>query len=130
MKKIVLFTVVLAMLLGLVGCGGGMTVGSFSSKYFNNDAYEEAVQEVMRAADEFGGVTLKKIGYVGDDANKAEAEARGLAPEQVMVLTSAFETDGEDHQNTLEPNHTYEDYTWILTRNTSAEPWILTDHGY
>jgi len=61
---------------------------------------------------------------------KAEADARGLAPEEVIVLTSTFETDGENHNNGLNPNYTYEDYTWTLTRDTSAGLWEVTDHGY
>jgi hypothetical protein len=79
---------------------------------------------------QFEGCTLKKIGYAGDAAVKSEAEARGLAPEEVIVLTSTFETDGENHNNGLNPNYTYKDYTWTLTRHTSAGLWEVTDHGY
>lgn len=73
---------------------------------------------------------MKKIGYAGDAAVKTEAEARGLAPEEVIVLTSTFETDGENHNNGLNPSYTYKDYTWTLTRHTSAGLWEVTDHGY
>ena len=52
---------------------------------------------------------------------KAVVESQDLAPEQVMVLVSTFTTDSENHENGLEPNNTYEDYKWILTRNSSAE---------
>ena len=96
----------------------------------NNDDYEAAVQEVMTYFSSFEGCTLKKIGYAGDAAVKAEADARGLAPEEVIVLTSTFETDGENHNNGLNPNYTYEDYTWTLTRDTTAGLWEVTDHGY
>jgi len=85
----------------------------------------------MTAFKEYEGCTLKKVGYAGDKAVKAEAEARGLAPEQVMVLTSTFTTDGGDHGTVFEPNQTYEDYKWILTRSTSADPfWTVADRGY
>ena len=111
------------------------------------DDYDNAVQEVFTYFSDWEGCTMTEIGYAGDDAVKAEAEIRGLAPEQVMVLTSTFTTDGEDHQNGLEPNYTYEDYKWILTRNTTpnytyedykwiltrnttTEPWNHEDHGY
>ena len=130
MKRLTAIIVLLAALLALAGCGDSVTIGAFSSKYFNGEDYDAAVQEVMAYFQNFEGCTLKTIGYAGDDAVKAEAENRGLAPEQVMVLTSTFETDGEDHHNGLEPDHTYEDYLWILTRHTSAEPWEHTDHGY
>ena len=130
MKRIAAFFVLLVVLFGLAGCGDAVSVGGFSSKYMNNDDYEAAVQEVMTYFRSFEGCTMKKIGYAGDAAVKAEADARGLAPEEVIVLTSTFETDGENHNNGLNPNYTYEDYTWTLTRDTSAGLWEVTDHGY
>ena len=130
MKRIAAFFVLLVVLFGLAGCGDAVSVGGFSSKYMNNDDYEAAVQEVMTYFSSFEGCTMKKIGYAGDAAVKTEAEARGLAPEEVIVLTSTFETDGENHNNGLNPNYTYKDYTWTLTRPTSAGLWEVTDHGY
>ena len=130
MKRIAAFFVLLVVLLCLAGCGDAVSVGGFSSKYMNNDDYEAAVQEVMTYFRSFEGCTMKKIGYAGDAAVKAEADARGLAPEEVIVLTSTFETDGENHNNGLNPNYTYEDYTWTLTRDTTAGLWEVTDHGY
>ena len=130
MKRIVSITCLLLVVLLLVGCSGGVSVGGFSSKYMNSDDYEAAVQEVMTYFRSFEGCTMKKIGYAGDAAVKAEADARGLAPEEVIVLTSTFETDGENHNNGLNPNYTYEDYTWTLTRDTTAGLWEVTDHGY
>lgn len=130
MKRIAAFFVLLVVLLGLAGCGDAVSVGGFSSKYMNSDDYEAAVQEVMTYFRSFEGCTMKKIGYAGDAAVKAEADARGLAPEEVIVLTSTFETDGENHNNGLNPNYTYEDYTWTLTRDTTAGLWEVTDHGY
>lgn len=131
MKKLIIGVMLTIAVLCLAACGGSsVKVGSFSSRYFNGDDYDNAVQEVFTYFSDWEGCTMTEIGYAGDDAVKAEAEIRGLAPEQVMVLTSTFTTDGEDHQNGLEPNYTYEDYKWILTRNTTAEPWNHEDHGY
>lgn len=130
MKKITAIVLLMAMVFSLAGCGNSVSIGAFSSKYFNGDDYDAAVQEVMTYFKGFEGCTLKKIGYAGDEEVKAEAESRGLAPEQVMVLVSTFTTDGENHENGLEPNNTYEDYKWILTRNSSAELWEHKDHGF
>ena len=131
MKKLIIGMMLTIAVLCLAACGGSsVKVGSFSSLIFDSDEYDDAVQEVFTYFDSFEGCTMTEIGYAGDDAVRAEAKARGLAPEQVMVLTSTFTTDSEDHQNGLEPDHTYEDYKWILTRNTSAEPWNHEDHGY
>ena len=132
-KRFIAFTVFLIFMLGLVGCKGGVSVGGFSSKYIDSDDYDEAVQQFMtefESMDGFEGCTLKKVGYAGDQAVKAEADAQGLAPEQVIVLTTVFETDGEDHGNGLEPNHTYDDYTCVMTRLSSADIfWEIAEFG-
>ena len=90
MKKITAIVLLMAMVFSLAGCGNSVSIGAFSSKYFNGDDYDAAVQEVMTYFKGFEGCTMKKIGYAGDEAVKAEAESRGLAPEQVMVLVSTF----------------------------------------
>lgn len=132
-KRFIAFTVFLIFMLGLVGCKGGVSVGGFSSKYIDSDDYDEAVQQFMTEFESmagFEGCTLKKVGYAGDQAVKAEADAQGLAPERVIVLTTVFETDGEDHGNGLEPNHTYDDYTCVMTRLSSSDIfWEIAEFG-
>ena len=136
-KRFIAFTVFLIFMLGLVGCKGGVSVGGFSSKYIDSDDYDEAVQQFMTEFESmagFEGCTLKKVGYAGDQAVKAEADAQGhaqgLAPERVIVLTTVFETDGEDHGNGLEPNHTYDDYTCVMTRLSSDDIfWEIAEFG-
>ena len=132
MKKIkttiTTITALLLTVLFLVGCTS-VTVGSFSSKYFNNDDYDSAVEEVQIYFKDFEGCTLAKIGYAGDDAVKEEAKERNLANEQVMVLTTTFTTDDDVDHDGLKPNETYEDYQWILTRNTSIDLWEIEEHG-
>ena len=133
MKRFIASTVFFILLLGLVGCSGGVSVGGFSSKYMDSDHYEEAVQQFIaefESMDGYVGCTLKKVGYAGDQVVKAEADAQGLAPEQVIVLTTVFETDGEDHGNGLEPNHTYDDYTCVMTRLSSTDIfWEIAEFG-
>lgn len=131
MKKIIAIVLLLAALFSLAACGDAVSIGAFSSVYFNSDDYDAAVQEVMTAFKEYEGCTLKEIGYAGDEAVKAEAESRGLAPEQIIVLKSTFTTDDKDHGLVFEPNQTYKDYLWILTRSTSDDPfWTVADRGY
>ena len=116
-------------LLVLVACGSSVTVGSFSSLYHDSDDYDSAVQELMTYLNGLDGCTVKEIGYAGDKVVKKEADSRGKAVEQIIVLTSTFETGDKKDQNGLEPNHSYENYTWILTRPTSDAFWEITDHG-
>ena len=118
-KRFIAFTVFLIFMLGLVGCKGGVSVGGFSSKYIDSDDYDEAVQQFMTEFESmagFEGCTLKKVGYAGDQAVKAEADAQGLAPEH--------------HGNGLEPNHTYDDYTCVMTRLSSDDIfWEIAEFG-
>lgn len=128
-KRCVSIAVMLALLIVFAGCES-VTVGSFASKYYNDDSYDSAVQEIMTTFDGYEGCTLKKVGYAGDKVVKAEADARGLGPEQIIVLTSSFTTDESYDGSDFEPDKTYEDYKWILTRSTSADPiWTIVDHG-
>lgn len=129
MKKLLCVILTLSILC-LAGCGDGVKVGSFSSLYFNSDEFQEAVNELLTYFKSFEGCTLTEINYAGDDAVRAEAEARGLPNELVMVMESTFTTDGENHENGLEPNFTYENYRWIFTRDFVGGPWSHADHGY
>ena len=89
MKKLIIGMMLTIAVLCLAACGGSsVKVGSFSSLIFDSGEYDDAVQEVFTYFDSFEGCTMTEIGYAGDDAVRAEAKARGLAPEQVMVLTS------------------------------------------
>ena len=129
MKKTILAALLILTVLVLAACDA-VTVGAFSSKYFNSDEHQAAVNEVMTCAKALGGVTLKRIDYVGDKALEAEAEERGTDAVLLMILESTLTTDGEDHGNGLEPNRTYEHYRWVLTRATTSDPfWEIVEHG-
>ena len=131
MKKTAAFIALLIALLCLAGCKGSYTVGPFSSLIIDSDDYDSAVREVAEAFSEYEGCTLKRIGYAGDKAVMAEAKARDIGVERIIVLTSTFTTDGKDHGTVFEPDKTYEDYRWILTRATSADQfWTIVDRGY
>ena len=130
MKKITVIIVLLALTLSLAGCGNSVSVGGFSSKYLDSDDYGAAVQELMNHFDGLSGCTLKKVGYAGDKTVKEEANARGLGTERIIVLTSTFETDGTPREDGLEPNKTYEEYRWILTRGSASDPfWEIVEQG-
>ena len=130
MKKALICAVLIVSVLLLAGCGQSVRIGSFKSLIFNSDDYEDAVNELMLYFKNFEGCTMKEVSYPGDSAVRAEAEARGLPNEHVMVLETTFVTDGENHENGLEPNHTYENYRFIFTRDFKGGLWQHLDHGY
>ena len=130
MKKLIVLAVALAAVFCLASCSGMVTVGAFKSNIYTQEEFDEAVAVVQEYFKDFEGCTMKEIAYAGDEAAEAEAEAQGMDFNQVIVLTSKFETDSEDHENGLEPDTTYEDYKWILTRSDTGAPWEHKDHGY
>ena len=130
MKKVIILAVLTATVFYLAACGGMVTVGSFKSNIYTQEEFDEAVAVVQDYFKGFEGCTMKEIKYAGDDATEQEAQAQGMDANQVIVLESTFETDGENHENGLEPNKTYEGYKWILTRPASGAAWEHKDHGY
>ena len=130
MKRIAaVLTVLLIAAFCFTACSG-VTVGALKSDIFKDEEYEEAVACVQEYFKNFEGCEMKKIEYAGDDVVKAEAENRGVDVNNIIVLKSTFKTDGEDHHNGLEPDTTYEDYTWTLVREGPGAPWEHKDHGY
>ena len=131
MKKLIVLLIAAVTVLCLASCDGMVSVEGLKSNVYTQEDYDEAVA-VMQSyfKDNFEGCTLKEVKYAGDDESELEAEAQGLAFDQVMVLLTKFETDEEDHENGLEPGKTYEDYKWIMTRPMAGAPWEHKDHGY
>lgn len=118
-------------LVTLAACSGMTTVDPIKSKIFTDDDYQAAVEALQTYFSDWEGCTMKKIGYAGDDVVNAEAKTRGYSPDCIIVLVTTFETDGEDHQNGLEANYTYEDYTWTFVRDDfTSLIWDHKDHGY
>lgn len=130
MKKTIVCILLALCMLSLTACGSKVEIGPLQSEIFSADEYSDAVDAALRYFGGFEGCTMRQIGYAGDDTVRAEAEMRELAPEQVIVLSSTFVTDKVDHRNGLEPNSTYEGYSWILVRETKGGAWEHRDHGY
>jgi uncharacterized protein YceK len=130
MKKLIICVMLIVTVVCFAGCGSAIKVESFKSKYYDTEEYQAAVDEVMSYFTGFEGCEMSEIRYAGDEAVKAEAETRGMDCDHVMVLKCTFTTDGENHENGLEPDYTYEDYGWILTREFKDGMWTVEDHGY
>ncbi len=81
-------------------------------------------------AKEFKGCTLQEISYVGDDRLDEFAEwAEDYEAEEGIVLISTFDVDASGGDGSLNPNDTYEDWEWVLVRDTDGT-WRHVTHGY
>ena len=50
--------------------------------------------------------------------------------ENVIVLFSDFYVDSSGGDGSFKPNYNYDDWIWILTRNSITKQWKVKDWGY
>lgn len=133
MNKVKILALLLVFTLLLTGCGGDVrnverTVGE--SEIYSPSDIQSAMNVVVRFfRANYGGCTLTQLSYDEEVSVKAASEwAEQYGAEEAIVLLSSFEVDGSGESPALNPNSTYENYKWILTR--SGGTWTLQTWGY
>ena len=135
MKRIVTFLLVILLTLSLAGCGWGSTRG-LQTKIGSSDVYtQEDIESAVKIVKEFfrkefEGCTLKTLEY-SEELTRDDAEewAEQYDAEEAIVLLSSFTVGIYGSDGSLNPGSTYENWQWILTRN-SGEAWTLQTWGY
>lgn len=134
MRKIMSLTALLLCLVLLTACGGGDvrtvarhigTCERYSERQIA-DAMDE-VEEFFKA--EFDGCKLIRLSY---DEEETLDRARGWSEQydaEAIVLLSDFSVDSSGGDGSLNPNDTYRNWQWILTR-TGTGGWELQTWGY
>ena len=133
MKKLICLVCLFALL--LTGCRGGdvsqvqMVTGQ--SEIFTQREIKEAMEVAMNYfRKEFDGCTMTKIEYIEEKSAAASAEwARQYGAEEGIVLYSSFHVDASGGDGSLNPNSTYSNWQWVLTRDAGGE-WVLRTWGY
>ena len=132
MKKTIL---ILALVLSLILAGCGGDVRNVSREMDESEIYspaeiDNAMDIVVRFfAANYDGCTLTEIRYDEEVSAEAAPEwAEQYEAEEAIVLVSSFDVDGSGDSPALNPNSTYENYRWILTR--SGWSWTLQTWGY
>ena len=78
----------------------------------------------------FKGCTLTDLWYPGDDSvAEAEEWAEKYDAHEAILLFSNFDVDSSGGDGRLNPDSTYADWGWILTRE-KGENWTLQTWGY
>lgn len=133
------FSAIIAVICVIAALFGGCAKGNADdvkkvigdSEHFEASEIEKAMDIAIRQfTREFTGCTLTRIEYneeVSDETSAAEAAY--YAADEAIVLTSSFETDANGGEGNLEPNSTYKNYKWILTRSNGGA-WKLRSWGY
>lgn len=98
---------------------------------YTEDDVNDAVDVVVRHFNKnFKGCDLKEMNYdEGYSSECSEDWAKQYDAEEAVVLTSSFTTDSKGGDGSFNPNETYDDWQWILTRSGSGE-WTLQTWGY
>lgn len=134
MKRIVYFLACMIIVFILSSCGGNVkniNIIEVESNRYTSDDINSAIKVIINEFDKsWNGCTLKEIYYAGDEASHNHQDwADRNDADEVIVLLSSFDVDSSGGDGSLNPNSTYDNWNWILVRNTDGK-WIHVDHGY
>ena len=132
MKFVRFLALVLCVML-LTACGGGdvSEVGRQVGEptLFSEQEVDQAMDEVVKFfRAEFDGCKLLNLRYNEEKTLKEAAAWSEQSGAEVIVLESDFYVDDSGRSVTLEPETTYYNYNWILTRTLFG--WELKTWGY
>ena len=136
MKKYLCTLLLCVVLIGLCACGGNISNANthkVDSEIYSQEDISSAI-EVIKKEFSLGwnGCTLTEIYYAGDNTTSSEY-IRDFADrydaDEVIVLLSSFDVDSSGGDGSLNPNSTYDNWNWILVRNSGGQ-WKHVDHGY
>lgn len=102
------------------------------SELYTQGEIEKAMDIVVKKFHQgFSGCTLTELTY--DETSFAnqhcQAWAEQYEADRVIVLTSSFEVDASGGDGSLNPDSTYRNWEWVLSR-TGSGAWKLRDWGY
>lgn len=126
-----------AMLFLLTACAHGgnienVEIPDWKPSEIYTDAEIEAAFKTVKDyfSSEFDGCTLTKLYYPGDTfADEFSEWATQYEADEAIVIYSDFDVDSSGGDGSLNPNSTYENWKWILVRDTGGT-WKHADHGY
>ena len=135
MRKSTICLLLLLVALTASGCFGGdvsrvdRIIGD--SQIYGGGEIRMAMEKVITLFDkEFDGCTLLELEYSEAFSEKRGAEwAQQYGADEAIVLVSSFYVDSRGGDGSLEPDSTYRNYQWILTR-TKGTGWKLRTWGY
>ena len=133
MKKIKVFLSLMLCLVLLTACGGGdvrnVNREAGTSELYSDAQIHSAMNEVLDFFQkEFDGCTMTEIRYEEEKyAKRQRLESEDYGREVIILLTD-FDVDSSGGDGSLNPNSTYRNYQWILTRTLFG--WELQDWGY
>ena len=133
-RRVVWLPILLVLVLAAVTLLGGKTHALHreivpSQQYTASDIRSAMWMVECRFRLGFRGCSLLELTYDEEfSADRGREWAEQYGAEEAIVLTSSFEV-GESGPVTLNPNSTYRNWQWILTRSSGGF-WKLRTSGY
>lgn len=135
-KRMILLTVILVICMVLCACSRGGNASEVQmitgdSELFTQREIEQAMETAMNHfRREFDGCTMTKIEYNESKSKAAALEwAVSYEADEAIVLYSSFDVDASGGDGSLNPNSSYHNWQWILTRDAGGN-WVLRTWGY
>lgn len=135
MRRRALLAVILVLAVFCSGCSGG-NVSRVNKIIGDSEVYSRA--EIGRAMNVviryfksgFEGCTLTELEYDEEISQKySEDWVEKYNADEGIVFISSFQVDATGGDGSLEPNSTYKNYQWVLTRS-GITGWKLQSWGY
>lgn len=132
MKRLIFM--LFALCLVLTACGGNIsnTQRIYAASMYHTEAEIESAMDVAleHFAREFECCTMTSIRYEESRNGLSASEwAQQYGDTQGIVLISSFHVGPSGGDGSLNPNSTYNNWKWILTKSNDGE-WILRTWGY
>lgn len=125
-----------AALLVLSGCGvpgnvNQATVTLGESATFSQAELKAAADAVLETFRGFEDCTLVKLTFSEAFSRRQRELASPPLPEgaAAVVFSSEFRVGPNGQGNGFNPNSTYRDWTWTVTRAEPSAPWTVTNWG-
>ena len=132
-RKIMISLVVVCLMLTafFVFFSGGCTRVVGESDIFTEEEIQSAMDAVIvRFKLGFKGCKLREVRYEEEINLRDGAQwAEQYGADSAIVLLSTFDVGSSGGDGSLNPNSTYSNWQWILTRN-DGERWELRTSGY
>lgn len=109
------------------GITDNVTIDKGVSEKFSEEELNGAVNCVIQRFENFKGCELTKLWYDEEHSNSWTKE---YTPGTAIVLLSEFNTGHISPNSGFNPNYTYENWSWILTREDENADWQVKDYGY
>lgn len=111
----------------------GVQINIASSSLYTKSEIQSAIDICVDYFNaNFEGCVLTEISYNDEFCIKEKDKwAVQYEADEAIVLTSTFVVDENGGDGSFNPNDTYTDWQWILTRsNSDGAEWVLQTWGY